>query len=247
MNTLESPTLVSRTEWLAARLQLAAREHEQTRRNDELAEERRRLPWVRVDKNYVFQGEAGSVTLPNLFEGRSQLFVYHFMLGPGWEEGCKSCSFLADHAEVARQHFEHHDLKFVAVSRAPYAEIATFRRRMGWGFDWVSSFGSDFNFDFHVSFTPEEMARGRGTYNYRESELPIDEMPGASVFAKNTAGEVFHTYSTYARGLDILLGTHNFLDLTPKGRDERTPMDWVQYHDRYEAVTKDVISRSARA
>jgi predicted dithiol-disulfide oxidoreductase (DUF899 family) len=239
MNTFESPRIVSHEEWLAARLRLLAREREQTHRQDELAAERRRLPWVRIEKPYTFEGADGPVTLSELFAGRSQLFVYHFMLGPGWEEGCKSCSFVADHAEAARWHFEHHDVKFAVVSRAPYGEIAPFKRRMGWGFDWVSSFGNDFNFDFHVSFTPEQVAGERGTYNFQEIVPPIEELPGASVFAKNGTGEIFHTYSTYTRGLDILLGAHNFLDLTPKGRNETETMDWVRHHDRYEAVPQE--------
>jgi predicted dithiol-disulfide oxidoreductase (DUF899 family) len=229
--------VVSREQWLVARKAHLAREKELTRLRDALSAERRALPWVRVEKRYVFDGPRGTETLADLFRGRSQLIVYHFMLGPGWKEGCKSCSFLADHIDGARVHLAHRDVTLVAVSRAPFAEIEAFKARMGWGFDWVSSHGSDFNADYQVSFTPAEMAQGKVSYNYETQEFDSEEAPGASVFYKDVAGAVFHTYSAYARGLDMLVGTYNYLDLVPKGRDEdglSFTMAWVRHHDRYE-------------
>ena len=227
--------VVSQEAWTQARKELLAKEKEFTRLRDELSRARRELPWVRVDKTYVFEGVNGKATLADLFEGRSQLIVYHFMFGPGWEEGCGGCSFLVDHIDGANLHLAHHDVKLLAVSRAPLSELLPFKKRMGWAFDWVSSFGSDFNYDFHVSATQDEIAKGKTYYNYEMTEgAPGGELPGISVFYKNAAGEVFHTYSSYGRGGDILIGTHNYLDLTPKGRNEHEIMDWVRHHDRYE-------------
>ena len=189
---------------------------------DRLSAERRALPWVKVEKPYNFDTPAGKKTLAELFDGKNQLIVYHFMLGPGWEEGCPSCSYLADHFDGAVIHLAQRDVAFVVVSRAPLSQIATFKQRMGWRFPWVSSFGSDFNFDYHVSF-PADQVGSDVDYNYEMQDVGSDEMPGASVFFKADNGDVFHTYSAYARGLDILVGTYNFLDLTPKGRDEDRP------------------------
>jgi predicted dithiol-disulfide oxidoreductase (DUF899 family) len=229
--------IVSDTEWLAARKALLAREKEFTRARDQLSRQRRELPWVKVAKTYVFDGPRGKETLADLFGGRSQLLVYHFMLGPDWEEGCKSCSFLADHFDGAAVHLAHRDVTLLAVSRAPLQQIDAFKRRMGWRFKWVSSFANDFNHDYHVSFSKDEMARGGIYYNYAISEFPSEEAPGASVFYKDADGRIFHTYSAYARGLDILIGAYNYLDLVPKGRDEEGlpfTMSWVRHHDRYD-------------
>ena len=229
--------IVSQEEWLTARQQLLRREKEFTRLRDQLSAERRELPWVRVDKEYVFDGPDGKETLADLFDGRSQLLVYHFMLGPGWEQGCPSCSFLADHFDGANWHLPQRDVTLLAVSRAPLAEIEAFRQRMGWRFKWVSSFDNDFNRDFHVSFTPDEMTRGEVNYNYAMTEFPSEEAPGISAFYQDPSGVVFHTYSAYARGLDMLVGAYNYLDLAPKGRDEAAlewTMAWVRHHDRYE-------------
>jgi predicted dithiol-disulfide oxidoreductase (DUF899 family) len=201
------------------------------------------LPWEKVDKNYVFDTTAGKQSLADLFGGKSQLIIYHFMLGPGWEAGCPSCSYLADHFDGAAVHLAQRDVSFVVVSRAPLSEIEAFKRRMGWRFKWVSSFGSDFNPDYQVSFTAQEKAGGKVFYNYEFIEsFPSEERPGASVFYKNAAGEIFHTYSTYGRGLDILIGTYHFLDLAPKGRDEDAlawSMAWVRHHDRYDGAVVD--------
>jgi predicted dithiol-disulfide oxidoreductase (DUF899 family) len=229
--------IVSREDWLAARTALLADERTFTKARDALSRQRRELPWVKVDKAYVFDGLDGRKTLADLFGGRSQLIVYHFMLGPDWEAGCPSCSLLADHFDGSAIHLAQRDVSFVVVSRAPLAQIEAFKRRMGWKFTWVSSFGGDFNFDYHVSATPEEKATGKAMYNYGLVEkFPSDERPGASVFYEDEAGGIFHTYSTYGRGLDILIGAYNFLDLAPKGRDEDGlpwPMAWVRHHDRY--------------
>jgi predicted dithiol-disulfide oxidoreductase (DUF899 family) len=227
--------VVSHNQWLAQRKALLARERKLTHLRDQVARERRELPWVRVEKDYVFDTSEGPRKLGDLFEDRSQLLVQHFMLGPGWKEGCPSCSFMADHADGMTIHLEHRDVTFIAVSRAPLAEIEKFKRRMGWKFKWVSSHGSDFNFDFGVSFTPEEKKKGEVTYNYAKQPYEWDELPGISVFCRDEAGEVFHTYSTYRRGVEAMMGTYSLLDLTPKGRDERDgPMAWVRHHDRYE-------------
>jgi predicted dithiol-disulfide oxidoreductase (DUF899 family) len=229
--------IVSQEEWLVARKAHLAKEKELTRLRDQLAAERRELPWVRVEKAYVFDGPDGKATLAELFAGKSQLIVYHFMMGPDWEEGCKSCSFVADHFDGAIPHLNARDVAMVAISRAPLARIEAFQRRMGWRFRWLSSHGNDFNYDFHVSFRPEEMAGGEVYYNYRTGEFPSEEAPGLSAFYKDADGNVFHTYSTYERGLDILMGAYNLLDLAPKGRDEAElpwTMAWVRHHDRYQ-------------
>lgn len=223
-------------EWLAARKQLLTKEKEFTRSRDELSRMRRELPREKVDKKYVFESARGKETLADLFDGRSQLIIYHFMFGPGWKEGCPSCSFLADTFDGAIPHLAQRDVTFVAVSRATVPEIEAFEKRMGWKFKWVSSNNSDFNFDYHVSFTKEEMAKGKVSYNYGMTEFPSEEAPGASVFYRDASGEIFHTYSAYARGLDILLTAYNYIDMTPKGRAEEGlshPMAWVRHHDRY--------------
>ena len=232
----ENHQVVSPEEWLASRKQLLRKEKEFTRLRDELSRQRRELPWEKVEKNYVFDSPEGKITLADLFEGRSQLIIYHFMFGPGWEEGCPSCSFEADHFNSIIVHLNARDVSMAAVSRAPLAEFLPFKKRLGWTFKWVSSYGNDFNRDYHVSFTKEEMAKGKVYYNYGPMEFPSEEAPGISVFYKDEAGEIFHTYSTYSRGLDIFLGAYNFLDITPKGRDEDAldfSMAWVRYHDQY--------------
>ena len=232
---MNTPNVVSHDDWLKARLELLAAEREFTHQRDALTRRRMDMPWERVEKNYVFDTPGGRRTLAELFEGRRQLLVQHFMLGPGWEQGCKSCSYMADHTDGMNVHLAHRDVTFVAISRAPLAEIERFHRRMGWQFKWVSSHGSDFNFDFGVSFTPEQVARGNVGYNYGTSPHAHGELPGVSVFYRNDAGEVFHTYSTYGRGVEVMMGTYNMLDLTPRGRDEKEGrgMEWVRHHDRY--------------
>jgi predicted dithiol-disulfide oxidoreductase (DUF899 family) len=243
-----SHPVASREQWVAERKALLAREKELTRLRDQIARERRALPWVRIEKHYVFDAPEGRHTLAELFQGRHQLLVQHFMLGPGWEQGCPSCSFMADHIDGLNVHLTHRDVTFVAISRAPLAEIERFRRRMGWQFTWVSSFGSDFNHDFHVSFTPEEQAKGQVYYNYGVQPFRRDELPGISVFYKDDAGGVFHTYSTYQRGVEVMMGTYNLLDLTPKGRDERDvphKMEWVRHHDRYPEQKREEPKMSA--
>jgi predicted dithiol-disulfide oxidoreductase (DUF899 family) len=219
-NAIEDHQIVSSAEWLAARKELLRKEKEFTRQRDQISRMRRELPWVKVEKNYVFEGPAGKETLADLFGNKSQLIVYHFMLGPGWEEGCPSCSFLADHFEGSLVHLANRDVSFAAISRALLPQIEAFKKRMGWRFKWVSFFGNDFNYDYNVSFTKEDMAQHKTYYNYQVQEFPSEEAPGASVFYKNAAEDLFHTYSTYGRGLDILLGAYNFLDMAPKGRDE---------------------------
>ena len=230
--------IVSRDEWIVVRKQLLNREKELTRLRDRVSAERRELPWVKVDKPYVFDGPDGRETFADLFAGRSQLIVQHFMMGPEWEEGCVGCSFGADHVDGALVHLTNHDVMFVAISRAPWPRIQAFRKRMGWRFKWVSSFGSDFNYDYHVSFTPEDEARGKVYYNYELQDYQCDELPGTSVFCKDWAGNIFHTYSSYGRGDELLVGAYNYLDLTPKGRNENGPAgdltDWVKHHDKYE-------------
>lgn len=229
--------VVSHTEWIETRKKFLAQEKEFTRLRDELSRQRRELPWERVTKPYTFEGPGGQETFADLFDGRSQLVIYHFMLGPGWSEGCRSCSYLADHFDGMKMHLAHRDVTFVVVSHAPYAEIAAFKERMGWKFHWVSSYGTDFNFDYNVSFSEEQRAKGGVVYNYAQTEFPSEEAPGASVFTKDEGGAIYHTYSAYARGLDILVGTYNVLDLVPKGRDEAGlsfAMAWVRHHDKYE-------------
>src|SRR6476620_2615886 len=228
--------VVSRDEWIAARKAHLANEKALTKARDKLSAERRALPWVKFEKDYVFDTPSGKNILGDLFDGRSQLIVYHLMLGPNWREGCPSCSLLADHFDGAALHLAHRDVILLAVSRAPLAEIEAYKTRMGWDFSWVSSYGSDFNYDFHVSFRPEE-AEGEVYYNYEMRDFEVDEMPCLSVFAKDASGAIFHTYSAYARGLDNLIGAYNFLDLVPKGRDETElpwTMAWVRRHDDYE-------------
>lgn len=227
--------IATREEWLTARKALLAREREMTHALDALRAERRALPWVKIDKPYVFEGPQGPRSLGDLFGKRSQLAVYHFMLTPGSEHLCKGCSYIADHIDAARQHFEHADLSFAAISRAPLQRIEEVRRRMGWTFPWVSSHGSDFNFDFGVSFTREDIAAGRAIYNYGTVIRNSEDMHGTSIFARNEAGEIFHTYSTYHRGDEMLMGAFMWLDLVPKGRNEGDGvMSWLKLHDEYE-------------
>jgi predicted dithiol-disulfide oxidoreductase (DUF899 family) len=231
--------VVSRDEWIVARKQLLVKEKELTRLNDQLSAKRRELPWVKVDKTYIFDGPDGRVSFADLFEGRRQLIVQHFMMGPGWKEGCVGCSFTADHVAGALQHLQHHDVSFVAISRAPIAEIEAFKKRMGWKFRWVSSFESDFNYDYHVSFTRDDKAIGLVYYNYDTNVFAIEEASGNSVFYKDEKGDIFHTYSTYARGGEQQLSTYMLLDLTPGGRNETGAggnlTDWVRHHDKYDA------------
>jgi predicted dithiol-disulfide oxidoreductase (DUF899 family) len=227
---------VSREAWTAARKELLAKEKEFTRLRDQLSRQRRELPWVEVDKPYVFDGSDGKATLSDLFEGRTQLIVYHFMFDPAWEAGCKSCSFWADNFNAIVVHLNHRDASMVAVSRAPYAKLAAYRARMGWGFKWFSSFANDFNRDYHVSHTPEELTARQGYYNYAWQKPYASEAPGISVFCRDAGGTVFHTYSCYARGLDMLNGAYHYLDLLPKGRDEASlpsHSDWLRRHDEY--------------
>lgn len=234
--TLHHP-IVSRDRWIAERKALLAREKELTRLQDQLAEQRRALSWVRIDKDYRFDTPDGSRTLAELFDGRRQLVVQHFMFAPGWEAGCKSCSFMADHIDGARVHLAQRDLTLLVVSRAPLADIERFRRRMGWQFKWVSSHGTDFNHDFGVSFTTEERMKGEVNYNYTMQPFPLEEAPGISAFYKDDDGQVFHTYSTYGRGVELMMGAYRFLDIAPRGRDEAGMaygMEWLRHHDRYE-------------
>lgn len=237
---LSAQRIVSPERWLAERTALLQREKELTRLRDELAAQRRALPWVRVDKPYVFDAAGGGKrTLADLFDGRRQLVVQHFMFAPGAEQGCPSCSFMADHVAAAQVHFNQRDLSFAAVSRAPIGDIERFRQRMGWPFTWVSSNGSDFNHDFHVSFTAQARAKGQGEvyYNFGMTAFPQDEAPGISAFVLDDDGQVFHTYSTYGRGVELMMGAYEFLDIAPRGRDEGGlpyTMAWVRHHDRYE-------------
>lgn len=228
--------VVSHDEWLKARLELLAAEKEFTHQRDVLTQRRMALPWERVEKSYQFEGSHGTLSLPDLFDGRSQLIIYHFMLAPDWEEGCQSCSFWADNFNGIPIHLNHRDVTFTAVSRAPLAKIITYKERMNWSFPWVSSYGSDFNFDYRVSFTPEEIAEGKAYYNYAIRPSTSSEKEGISVFYKNEKSEIFHTYSCYSRGIDMLNSAYQFLDLVPKGRDEdnfKFPMEWVRRRDQY--------------
>jgi predicted dithiol-disulfide oxidoreductase (DUF899 family) len=232
----ENHQVVSQAEWDAAHEAFLAREKDFTRQRDAISAERRKLPWVRVEKEYVFDSPDGPQTLADLFRGTRQLIVYHFMLGPGAKQGCSSCSFIADHFDGSIVHLAQRDVTLLAVSRATQTEIDAFQKRMGWGFKWVSSNRNDFNYDFHVSFTKDELASGSACYNYGPYKYQSEEAPGASVFFRDESGGIFHTYSTYARGLDILVGAYNYLDLAPKGRDEDDlpyPMAWIRHHDRY--------------
>jgi predicted dithiol-disulfide oxidoreductase (DUF899 family) len=236
--SIENPTIVSPEKWLAARRELLREEKEFSKQRDRLAARRRELPWVVVGQPYVFESAAGRVSLAEMFEGRSQLIVYHFMLAPGWEEGCRGCSYVSDHFDGALPHLNARDVSFTAVSSAPLAEIERFKSRMGWKFNWVSSHDTAFNRDFRVSFTPEEAASGEADYNFGRREIGGEEMPGLTVFTRGADGAVYRTYSTYSRGLDLLIGAYNLLDLVPKGRDEdpEAPMKWVRLHDRYDHV-----------
>jgi predicted dithiol-disulfide oxidoreductase (DUF899 family) len=238
---MESHKIVSRDEWLAARKAHLKNEKALTRMRDLVAAERRALPWVKVDKQYAFDTPQGKKTLADLFGKNSQLVVYHFMWRWDIDSGCPSCSFLADHFDGANLHLAHHDVSLVVINRAPVAKFAPYVQRLGWRFPWASSYGNDFNFDYRVSFTEDDLAKGSIDYNYETIDDPQymnDELPGLSVFYKDDKGDVFHTYSTYARGLDILLGAYNFLDLTPKGRNETEIMDWVRRHDEYDDAAK---------
>ena len=230
-----TPPVVPREEWLAARKDLLLREKELTQARDQLAAQRRQLPWVAVDQEYVFDGPAGPVTLAELFDGRRQLLVYHFMFAPEWTQGCKSCSLVADHYDPAIVHLAHRDTSLVTVSRAPLEKLQAFSERMGWSFHWVSSGRNSFNHDYGVYFTPQEQQGGLAIYNYAQSAIPISDLPGLSVFTRDDAGTIYHSYSTYARGLDIFLNVYNLLDTTPLGRNEEglDTMDWVRHHDRY--------------
>jgi len=233
----KKPTVVSPKKWLTARRALLRQERSLDRQRDQLSARRRALPWVKVEPPYVFTTPEGKRTLAQLFAGRSQLIVYHFMLGPGWEEGCRGCSFVSDHFDGALAHLGARDVAFTAVSIAPLKEISAFKKRMGWRFPWVSSAGTTFNHDYGVTFTPEEIARGKVNYNYALREISLEELPGLSVFARDAAGAIYHTYSTYSRGLEQLIGTYTLLDLVPKGRDEdglEHNMSWVRLHDRYD-------------
>jgi predicted dithiol-disulfide oxidoreductase (DUF899 family) len=234
--------IVSRQEWLEARKAHLVHEKELTRARDRLSEERRALPWVRVDKVYSFDSDEGKKTLADLFMGKSQLVIQHFMFGPDWNEGCKSCSFWADGFERMIPHLAARDTTLVAVSRAPLSKLLPFKQRMGWTFDWVSSADSDFNYDYAVSFTPDEVKSGAKVYNFDTSGFSIEEAPGISVFYRNEAGEIFHTYSCFARGLDMMNAAYHYLDLTPLGRHEEDlpyPMDWVRLRDRYVPAPAD--------
>jgi predicted dithiol-disulfide oxidoreductase (DUF899 family) len=236
--------VVSRQDWLKARKDFLVSEKEFTHAREAMAQKLRELPGEKVEKKYVFEGENGKVTLADLFAGRSQLIIYHFMFGPGWDEGCHGCSFLADHIDGPNLHLQHHDATLMCVSRAPYSKLAAYKKRMDWDFPWVSSEGSDFNYDYGVSFTKEQLDKAELPYNYNvitEKRYQNEELPGLSVFYKDPSGQIFHTYSTYARGPDRFLGAHHFLDVTPLGRNEKgaggKTMDWVKRHDQYERAT----------
>jgi predicted dithiol-disulfide oxidoreductase (DUF899 family) len=243
--SLANHPVVSRQHWLAERRKLLAREKELARLSDQIARERRALPWVHLETNYLFDTLEGRRSLAALFDGRRQLLMQHFMLGPGWGDGCKSCSYMADHTDPTIVHLAQHDVTFVAVSSAPLFEIERFRKRMGWQFGWVSSHNTDFNRDFGLSFTPDEMASGKADYNFGGAPAG-EEMPGVSTFYKNDAGDVFHTYSTYGRGVEVMMHTYRLLDLMPNGRDEDDldfTMAWVRHHDRYEPARAGVEQR----
>lgn len=246
-NTPDHP-VVSRERWLAARKALLAREKELTHLQDQIARERQALPWVRVEKDYVFQTLEGPRRLIDLFDGRSQLLVQHFMFAPGWEQGCKSCSYMADHNDGTLIHLANRDVTLLVVSRAPLADLERFRQRMGWKFRWVSSFGTDFNHDFGVNFTQDEMSSGKVNYNYVKQPFPHEEAPGLSVFVRDDEGNIFHTYSRFGRGVEVMMHTYNLMELTPKGRDEDEldyPMAWVRHHDRYEQAAPVQVPKAA--
>jgi predicted dithiol-disulfide oxidoreductase (DUF899 family) len=240
MNTKTNHTIVTPSEWLAARKELLAEEKRLTHQMDAVSARRRALPWVKIDKDYRFKSRCGSISLAELFGTKSQLVIQHFMLGPDWKEGCPSCSYMADHTDGMLPHLAARDTTMLAVSRAPLAEIEAFKQRMGWSFEWVSSHESEFNHDFHVSFTEEQVASGKVEYNFTEQSFGSTEAPGISVFFKDSDGSVYHTYSVYGRGVELMMGTYRILDLTPKGRDEdhlEFTMEWVRYHDSYETDT----------
>jgi predicted dithiol-disulfide oxidoreductase (DUF899 family) len=227
--------VVGHDEWIAARKKLLVEEKEFTRLRDALSQKRRELPWERVEKNYVFEGAGGKRSLADLFGGKSQLIIYHFMFSPEWDAGCKSCSFWADNFNGIDIHLAHRDTAFVAISRAPLVKLEAYKKRMGWTFEWLSSAGSDFNYDFGASFTPEQVKSGRAGYNYSDQKPWGEDVVGISVFYREKDGSLYHTYSTYSRGVDLVNGAYNYIDLTPKGRDEggRTQF-WVRRHDEYE-------------
>jgi len=231
--------VVSQEEWLAARNQLLLKEKKLTRERDALAAERRALPWVKVEKNYFFDTPSGPKALAELFDGRSQLLIYHLMFAPDWDAACLGCSYVSDHFDGALQHLANRDVTLVAVSRAPIAKLLPFKRRMGWRFKWYSSFGTDFNRDFHVTFTKDEMAASKMYYNYKVQSFPMQEGHGLSAFYKDKRGDIFHTYSTYGRGVEPFITTYDLLDVAPKGRNERDlkpmPMAWVRHHDKYDS------------
>jgi predicted dithiol-disulfide oxidoreductase (DUF899 family) len=230
---LDNHTVVSQDEWVEASRVLLAEEKKLTRQRDVVGKLRRQLPWVRVDKKYVFDGAGGRETLADLFDGRSQLITYHFMSDPDWNEPCPGCSIISDHIDSANLHLPHHDITLVVVSRAPYSDFRGYRERMGWKFKWVSSNACDFNYDFGVSYKRADLDSGPVLHNFAMQKLSGEEQPGLSVFYKDAAGTIYHTYSTYERGLDLLIGVYNYIDLTPKGRNESSPMDWVNRHDEY--------------
>jgi predicted dithiol-disulfide oxidoreductase (DUF899 family) len=226
--------VVSEQEWIEASTEFLKKEKAFTKERDAISAARRELPWVKVDQNYEFEGPDGPISLSDLFDGKSQLVVYHMMYGPGWEEGCAGCSFISDHVDSARQHFEHHDVAFAAVSRAPLADFEEFKKRMGWTFDWVSSSKNSFNYDYAVSFHKDDLEKGPVFYNFTNQKLSGDEQPGLTVFTKGEDGNIYRTYSTYERGLDMLIGAYNYLDLTPKGRNEpEGGMSWMTFQDKY--------------
>jgi predicted dithiol-disulfide oxidoreductase (DUF899 family) len=236
MINLDNHKIVSKNEWIAARKVLLKKEKEFTVLRDQLSQQRRDLPWVAVDKEYIFDGPNGKETLPDLFDGRSQLIVYHFMYDPNWDVGCPSCSFWADNFNDIIVHLNQRDVTLIAISKAPYSKIDAYKKRMGWDFKWVSSYDTDFNFDYHVSFTQEELAKKKAFYNFISQDPRTSEREGISVFYKDLSDKIFYTYSAYARGIDILNNTYNYLDLVPKGRDEDGydfPMAWVRRHDEY--------------
>jgi predicted dithiol-disulfide oxidoreductase (DUF899 family) len=233
---IENRRVVPQKDWLVARKKFLVKEKKFSKLRDALNLERRKLPWVKIEKEYIFAGPNGKVTFADLFGGKNQLIIYHFMFGPGWKEGCEHCSFWADHFDGVCFHIGQRDTAFAVISRAPWKEISPFKRRMGWKFNWLSSFNTDFNLDFNVSFTPEQRKHGEAIYNFAPLRIDIDEREGVSAFYRDTNGDLYHTYSSYERGIDLMNTTYNFLDLTAKGRDENpdASQDWVRYHDEYE-------------
>jgi len=238
VNGVENRKIVPQQQWIAARKKLLQKEKQFSKLRDQLNQERRKLPWLKIEKEYLFDAPAGKVTLADLFSSKSQLIVYHFMFGPGWKEGCPHCSFWADHYDSVNIHLGQRDTAFAVISRAPLKQIASFKKRMGWRFSWVSSYNTDFNFDFNVSFTPEQIKKRTAIYNFGLLNMDIDEREGVSAFYQDKDGAIYRTYSSYARGIDLMNTTYNFLDLTAKGRDEHpdSPQDWVRFHDKYKRV-----------